>query len=67
MNCTLAPLRRTQWLCSRHTHIEEILFELQVLYGLDSIDAHAAIAAVALLNERRLDIPAEDTTPAFTS
>ena len=67
MNRTLAPLRRAQWLCSRTTHIEEILFELQVLYGLDSIDAHAAVTAVVFLNEHRVDIPVEDTTPAFTS
>jgi len=67
MNRTLAPLRRAQWLCSRHTHIEEILFELRVLYGLDSIDAHAAVTAVAFLNERRVEIPAEDMMPAVTS
>ena len=62
----LVPLRHAQWQRSRHTQIEEIVFELPVLYGLDHINVHAAMTAVALLNKHELDISAETTTPAFT-
>jgi len=62
MGVDLAPLRRTEELLAAGETTDAIVEQLRMLFGLNSIDAMAAIAAVTLLNERELSIPDERTT-----
>lgn len=58
----LAPLRRAQaMLVADHT-VDDILAQLELQFGLEYVDAVAAVAAVTLLHERGLAVPAARET-----
>jgi hypothetical protein len=58
----LAPLRRAQDLLVGDESVDHIITQLELLFGLDYVDALAAVAAVTLLNERGLAVPPERAT-----
>lgn len=55
----LAPMRRVEELLRADRTLDEILVEVEVLFGLDFVDAMSVVAAVTLVNERGLPVPAE--------
>jgi hypothetical protein len=59
MTLDLAPLRRAHELLAAAEPVDDILRNLQMLFGLDYVDAMAAVAAVILLDERGLRVPDE--------
>ena len=58
----LAPMRRVEELLAAGRTLDEVLLEVEMLFGLDFVDAMSAVAAVTLVNERGLPIPAERPT-----
>ena len=65
VNDDLAPMRRVEELLEAGRSLDEILLEIEMLFGLDFVDAMSAVAAVTLVNERGLPVPAE--RPAWSS
>jgi hypothetical protein len=59
MRDDLAPLRRVEELLATDASSDDIVRELAMLFGLDFVDAMAAIATVLLLRARGLPVPAE--------
>ena len=59
MTSELAPLRRAHELLAADQSVDDIVRNLNVLFGLDFVDAMAAVAAVILLDERGLRVPDE--------
>lgn len=59
VNDDLAPMRRVEELLAAGRSLDEILLEIEMLFGLDFVDAMAVVAAVTLVNERGLPVPAE--------
>ena len=57
MEVELAPLRRAHGLLRSEKSVDEVISELQVLFGLDFVDAMAAASTVVLLMERGRVIP----------
>ena len=55
----LAPLRRVEALQAQGRSEREIVRDLQMLFGIDAVDAMAAIAATNVLAGRGLPVPAE--------
>jgi hypothetical protein len=59
MRDDLAPLRRVEELLKTEALSDDIVRELAMLFGLDFVDAIAAIAAVLLLHARGHPVPIE--------
>ena len=55
----LAPLRRVEELLSAGRPLDDIVGELEMLFGLDFVDAMSAVAAATLVNARGLAVPSE--------
>ena len=63
MEHDLAPLRRAEELLAAGESTDEIVRQLRMLFGLDFVDAMAAVAAVVLLNDRGIAVPKERPVP----
>ena len=59
MDVGLAPLRRAEDLLMRQECVDAIVGELQLLFGLQLVDAFAAVSAVLLLHERGISVAPE--------
>ena len=59
MDVGLAPLRRVEDLLTRQESVDAIVGELQLLFGLQLVDAMAAVSAVLLLSERGVSVASE--------
>jgi hypothetical protein len=57
MEHELAPLRRANERFIAGDSADDIISELQVLFGLDFVNAMAALSAAVLLHDRGLAIP----------
>jgi|tagenome__1003787_1003787.scaffolds.fasta_scaffold19163115_2 hypothetical protein len=61
MELDLAPLRRAHERFVNGDSADDIISELQMLFGLDFVTAMAALSAAVLLHDRGLAIPEERT------
>ena len=55
----LAPLRRAHELLQRGVCVDDVIDELRRMYGLDFVDAMAAVAASVVLKEGGYTVPEE--------
>lgn len=59
MGNELAPLRRAYELFAAGRSADDSIRELQMLFGLDFVNAMAALSAAVLLHDRGMTIPTE--------
>ena len=65
MQPELAPLRRAQTLLRNGGHVDDVIDELRLLFGLDFVDAMAAVAASVVLDEGGFTVPDEPFARPF--
>ena len=59
MGPELAPLRRAHELLKQGNCVDDVIDELRRLFGLDFVDAMAAVAASVVLTEGGYSVPEE--------